>query len=130
MRAAVSSFQLALGCGLDKADGRGYDCKTRCTLCFASSLGLGAPMSQETLPVSGQSSLFARVAAVVERIRPAVKSDGGDVELVEVTPTGVARIRLHGACVGCPSSSITLHMGIERNIREKVPEIQAVEQVH
>ncbi len=87
-------------------------------------------MSQETLPVSGQSSLFARVAAVVERIRPAVKSDGGDVELVEVTPTGVARIRLHGACVGCPSSSITLHMGIERNIREKVPEIQAVEQVH
>ena len=76
------------------------------------------------------SSIFSQVEQVVERIRPAVRSDGGDVELVEVTPEGVAKIRLHGACVGCPSSSMTLHMGIERNIREKVPEVVAVEQIH
>lgn len=76
------------------------------------------------------SSIFDQVEQVVERIRPAVRSDGGDVELVEVTPEGVAKIRLHGACVGCPSSSMTLHMGIERNIREKVPAVVAVEQIH
>lgn len=80
--------------------------------------------------VTEPQSLHARVAQILNRIRPAVQSDGGDVELVEVTKEGIARIRLHGACVGCPSSSMTLHMGIERNIREKIPEIQGVEQVH
>lgn len=73
--------------------------------------------------------LFEQVEAVIERIRPAVQMDGGDVELVEVTEDGVVQIRLHGACVGCPSSSMTLHMGIERNVREKVPGVTAVEQV-
>lgn len=74
-------------------------------------------------------SLFRQVDAVIERIRPAVQLDGGDVELVEVTDEGVVKIRLHGACVGCPSSSMTLHMGIERNLREKVPAVSGVEQV-
>lgn len=74
--------------------------------------------------------IFERVEQVVERIRPAVQSDGGDVELVEVTAEGIAKIRLHGACVGCPSSQMTLQMGIERNIKEKVPEVVGVEQVH
>ncbi|MCC6580078.1 MAG: NifU family protein [Phycisphaeraceae bacterium] len=74
--------------------------------------------------------MFQRVRDVLARIRPAVQSDGGDLELVEVTPEGIVRIRLHGACVGCPSSSMTLHMGIERNLKEKVPEVVAVEQVH
>ncbi len=84
------------------------------------------------MTVSNQDTptLFQRVERVIERIRPAVQSDGGDVELVEVTPAGIAKIRLHGACVGCPSSSMTLHMGIERNVREKVPEVVGVEQVH
>jgi len=79
---------------------------------------------------SDKSGLFMQVKQVIERIRPVVQSDGGDVELVEVTRDGIAKIRLHGACVGCPSSSMTLHMGIERNIREKVPQVIAVEQVH
>lgn len=83
-----------------------------------------------TTPATPATTLFERVQQVVNRIRPAVQSDGGDVELVEVTPANVARIRLHGACVGCPSSSITLKMGIERNIRERIPEIVGVEQVH
>lgn len=74
-------------------------------------------------------NVHQRVTAVLDRIRPAVQSDGGDLELVEVTDEGVVRIRLHGACVGCPSSSMTLQMGIERNVREKVPEVVAVEQV-
>ncbi len=75
------------------------------------------------------TSLQERVQAVINLIRPAVKSDGGDVELVEITKDNVCKIRLHGACVSCPSSSITLRNGIERNIREKIPEITGVERV-
>ena len=70
-----------------------------------------------------------RVAKVLNLIRPAVQSDGGDLELVEVTPEGVVRIRLHGACVGCPSSTMTLQVGIERNLKAHIPEIRAVEAV-
>lgn len=62
-------------------------------------------------------------------IRPAVQADGGDIEFLGITPAGVVQIRLHGACVGCPSSTITLQMGIERNLKEHVPEIQKVEAV-
>lgn len=83
-------------------------------------------------PDPGQAStpsVYERVESIIERIRPAVQSDGGDLELVDVTDEGVVKIRLHGACVGCPSSSMTLQMGIERNVREKVPEVVAVEQV-
>lgn len=80
-------------------------------------------------PTQEPTALLDRVSAIIERIRPAVQSDGGDLELVDVDPEGVVKIRLHGACVGCPSSSMTLQMGIERNLREKVPEVTAVEQV-
>ena len=59
----------------------------------------------------GTPSLFQRVVHVINRIRPAVQSDGGDVELVEITKEGVARIRLHGACVGCPSSQMAFQPG-------------------
>ena len=67
-----------------------------------------------------------RVQEVINLIRPAVQADGGDIELVDVSPDGVVQIRFHGACHGCPSSTMTLQMGIERNLREKVPEITAV----
>jgi Fe-S cluster biogenesis protein NfuA len=70
-----------------------------------------------------------RVARVINLIRPAVQSDGGDLELVEITPEGVVRIRLHGACVGCPSSTMTLQVGIERNLKAHIPEVRAVEAV-
>ena len=67
-----------------------------------------------------------RVQGVVNLIRPAVQADGGDIELVDVTAGGAVQIRFHGACHGCPSSTMTLHQGIERNIRERVPEITSV----
>jgi Fe-S cluster biogenesis protein NfuA len=70
-----------------------------------------------------------RVEKVLSLIRPAIQADGGDLELVEVTPEGVVRIRLLGACVGCTSSSVTLQMGIERNLKNHVPEITRVESV-
>ena len=67
-----------------------------------------------------------RVNRILELIRPPVQADGGDVELVEVTPDGLVKIRLHGACVGCPSASATLQHGIERNLRDHVPEVKGV----
>ncbi len=79
-------------------------------------------------PTTGEvaDSTKERVQSVINLIRPAVQADGGDIELVNVTATGVVQIRFHGACHGCPSSTMTLHMGIERNLREKVPEITQV----
>ena len=70
-----------------------------------------------------------RVEEVLDRIRPAVQDDGGDLELVDVSEAGVVKIRLHGACVGCPSSAMTLQIGVERNLRERVPGVTRVEQV-
>jgi Fe-S cluster biogenesis protein NfuA len=74
-------------------------------------------------------SIEERVSIVIDRIRPSVQNDGGDIELVEVTPKGVARIRMHGACVGCPSSNMTLRLGIEQNLKTYIPEITAVEAI-
>lgn len=70
--------------------------------------------------------LEQRVHRVIELMRPAVQSDGGDIEFVGITSERVVRIRLHGACVGCPSSSITLQHGIERNLKHHVPEVKGV----
>jgi Fe-S cluster biogenesis protein NfuA len=75
-------------------------------------------------------ALRQKVQEVIDLIRPAVQADGGDIELVDVTGEGVVRIRFHGACHGCPSSTMTLQMGIERNLRQQVPEVTSVEPVH
>lgn len=64
-----------------------------------------------------------KVEAALEKIRPALKADGGDVELVDVKD-GVVTVRLTGACGSCPMSTMTLRMGVERVIREDVPEIK------
>lgn len=73
-----------------------------------------------------QASVRDKVQGVINLIRPAVQADGGDIELVDVTSNGVVQIRFHGACHGCPSSTMTLQMGIERNLRDRVPEVTQV----
>jgi Fe-S cluster biogenesis protein NfuA len=78
---------------------------------------------------SAESPLFERVAEVMDQIRPAIQSDGGDVELVEVSDEGEVRVRLHGACIGCPSSSMTLTHGIEASLKQHVPGVTGVAQV-
>ena len=78
--------------------------------------------SMFTQPVA----LREKVQNVINLIRPAVQADGGDIELVDVLADGVVQIRFHGACHGCPSSTMTLQMGIERNLKEKVPEVTRV----
>ncbi len=66
-----------------------------------------------------------KVEAVLAQVRPALQSDGGDVELVDVNE-GVIRLKLKGACAGCPMATMTLRHGIEQALKEKIPEIKEV----
>ncbi len=88
-----------------------------------------APESSSHTDPGPDSSLRGRVEAVLALIRPAIQSDGGDLELVEVADDGTVRVRFHGACVGCPSSTMTLQAGIERQLKGHVPEVRRVETV-
>ena len=68
------------------------------------------------------------VETVLDELRPYLMADGGNVELVEIDGP-IVKLRLQGACGSCPSSTMTLKMGIERRLREKIPELSEVEQV-
>jgi Fe-S cluster biogenesis protein NfuA len=70
-----------------------------------------------------------QVQAALELVRPALQADGGDVELVDVTDDGVVSVKLKWACGSCPMSTMTLKMGIERTLKEKVPGVKEVVQV-
>jgi len=76
-----------------------------------------------------KSALTTKVEQVLDEIRPRLQADGGDVELVEVDPEGVVKVKLTGACFGCPMSQMTLKMGIEKLIKEKIPEVKTVETI-
>lgn len=67
-----------------------------------------------------------RVEAALERIRPAVQMDGGDVQLVDVSDEGVVTVQMMGACGGCPMSMLTLKAGIERIVKSQVPEVTEI----
>lgn len=69
-----------------------------------------------------------KVEAALSEIRPGLQADGGDVELVDIED-GVVKVRLTGACAGCPMSQMTLAFGIERVLKERVPEVKKVEAV-
>lgn len=68
----------------------------------------------------------AKVQAVLDKIRPQLQADGGDVELVSIED-GLVKVRLQGACAGCPMSQMTLKNGIERVLKQQIPEIKSVE---
>lgn len=70
-----------------------------------------------------------KVQEVMEEIRPKLQMDGGDVELVEVTDDGIVKVRLKGACAGCPMSQMTLKMGIEKILKSRIDEVKTVEAV-
>ena len=70
------------------------------------------------------------VDKALEEIRPMLMADGGNVELVDVSEDGVVKVKLTGACSGCPSSQVTLKMGIEETLKEKVPGVRSVESVN
>ncbi len=67
-----------------------------------------------------------RVEEVLNQLRPELQAHGGDVELVEVTKDNLVKVRLTGACAGCPMSTLTLAMGVERALRREIPEIKGV----
>lgn len=69
------------------------------------------------------------VQTVLNEIKPALEADGGSVELVDVSETGVVKVRLTGACAGCPMGMQTLKMGIEKQLKQKVPEVSEVVRV-
>lgn len=66
------------------------------------------------------------VAAVLELIRPSLQADGGDVSLVDVADDGTVTVELQGACKGCPMSQLTLAEGVERILKERIPEVSKV----
>lgn len=76
-----------------------------------------------------ENNISEKVKTALGTIRPYLKADGGDVELVKITNEGIVQVRLMGACVGCPLSQMTLRAGVERALLREVPGIQRVEAV-
>jgi Fe-S cluster biogenesis protein NfuA len=89
---------------------------------------VGASRSESENPKGGQRKMQEAVQVVIDKIRPTLQADGGDVELVSVD-NGVVKVRLQGACKGCPMSQMTLKNGIEKFIKKEVPEVDRVEAV-
>jgi Fe-S cluster biogenesis protein NfuA len=79
--------------------------------------------------VMGGSGLRAKVERAIREIRPRLRADGGDIELVDVDEGGIVKVKLKGACAGCPMSQMTLKLGVERYIKEKIPQVERVETV-
>ncbi len=73
--------------------------------------------------------LREKVEGALNKVRPALQADGGDVELIDVDEDGVVKLKLQGACAGCPMSQMTLKMGIEKVLKQNVPEVDRVESV-
>jgi len=67
-----------------------------------------------------------KVQEVLNKVRPTLQRDGGDVELVDVTPEGVVQVRLKGACGNCLGATMTLKNGIERVLKQELPEVKSV----
>ncbi|HOK53686.1 MAG TPA: NifU family protein [Armatimonadota bacterium] len=78
--------------------------------------------------MADDKTLKEQVQKSIDEIRPALQLDGGDVELVDVED-GVVKVKLTGACHGCPMAAMTLQMGIERKVKQDVPDIKGVEAV-
>ena len=71
--------------------------------------------------------LKEKILEALDKVRPALQADGGDVEFVELTEDNVVKVRLQGACQGCPMSQMTLKQGIEKFMLKEIPEIKGVE---
>jgi len=67
-----------------------------------------------------------KVQKAIDLIRPGLQADGGDVELIDVSAYGIVKVKLTGACQGCPMSQMTLKMGIEKIIKNQLPDIKEV----
>jgi len=79
------------------------------------------------LEVNMAEIIKEQVQKALDKVRPSLQADGGDVELVEVTSDNVVKVKLKGACAGCPMSQMTLKNGIEKFLKKEIPEIKSVE---
>jgi len=79
--------------------------------------------------MKGEKIMKEKVEKALAKIRPSLQADGGNVQLIEVTPEGIVKVKLTGACGSCPMSQITLKMGIEQLLKKEVPEVKEVVQV-
>ena len=69
-----------------------------------------------------------KIKDIIEKtIRPSLQTDGGNIELVEVTDSGVVKVKLHGACATCPFSQMTMTLGVEKTLKDAIPEVDRVE---
>jgi len=82
--------------------------------------------NSKAIKVAGGFQMKEKVEQALAKIRPALQRDGGDVELVDVAENGLVKVRLTGACRGCPMSQMTLKAGVERIIKQQVPEVTSV----
>ncbi len=80
----------------------------------------------ESCGCGSEKTFNDKVAEVIETIRPMLQNDGGDIELVGVDEDKTVRVRLQGACSGCPGAAMTLKMGVERLLQQKLPEVKEV----
>lgn len=95
----------------------------------AAATGPAAGAPANSAAADPRVALEDRVRAVIDGFRPYIRADGGDIDFVALDERNIVRVRLRGACIGCPSSFMTLQMGLERLLREKLPEIAGVENV-
>ena len=70
--------------------------------------------------------LKGEVEKIIKEIQPSLRADGGDIELVDVDGEGIVKVRLKGACAGCPMSKMTLELGVERYLKSRVPQVKKV----
>jgi len=87
--------------------------------------GFTADKIEDVAILSQEFSMQDKVSEILDKIRPQLQRDGGDVELVEIND-GTVKVRLTGACAGCPMSTMTLKMGIEKILKEHIPELKEV----
>ena len=88
--------------------------------------GCGETNAENSAVRRPQADFEERVKQVIEALRPALQGHGGDVELVGTDEDNTVKVRLQGACQGCPGAAMTMRMGIERILKEKVPDVKEV----
>jgi len=71
-------------------------------------------------------TMKTQVEDAIKEIQPHLRADGGDIELIDVDDEGIVKVRLKGACAGCPMSQMTLKLGVERYLKQKIPEVKKV----
>lgn len=97
---------------------------------MTDSCGCGCgPVDNTGKKIEDIEAFKTRVTEVIEQIRPSLQMDGGDIKLIDINDSGVVQVALQGACATCPHAAMTMKMGVERVLKEEIPEIVSVDAV-